>query len=60
MKTHGGKREGAGRKTTPFPTFTKKLRATEFERQELLKLLTGDARKDFILILQALKELNHE
>lgn len=53
--THGGKRQGAGRKPAPFPVFLKKLRATNQERAEFASLLTGDARKDFVLILDALK-----
>jgi hypothetical protein len=59
--THGGKRERAGRKPVPFPLHTKKLRASEKEWQEFLSYLMGDARKDFIVILQALeKSLNND
>jgi len=53
---HGGKRKGAGRKPALFPHFLKKLRATDEERKEFISLLTGDARKDFLLILNALKK----
>ena len=52
---HGGKREGAGRKPVPEPVFTKKLRASEEEHEAFLAMLTGDARKDFLLIFNALK-----
>lgn len=51
----GGKREGAGRKPAPFPVFQKKLRATEEERKELSTYLTGNARYDFVEILNALR-----
>ena len=54
--TRGGKRQGAGRKPSPAPLFFKKLRATETEGKEFLSLLTGDARRDFIRILEALKK----
>jgi hypothetical protein len=54
-KTHGGKRKGAGRKPGSFPVFTKKLRATPEEHAEFLKIMTGDARWDFELILKAVK-----
>jgi hypothetical protein len=53
--THGGKRKGAGRKPALLPVFLKKLRATETEWREFLSLLTGDARKDFVILLDALK-----
>jgi len=53
--THGGRRKGAGRKATPEPVFEKRFRATEEEQKEFMSLLTGDARQDFILILEALK-----
>ena len=53
--THGGKREGAGRKPASFPLFLKKLRATEEERVDFNTFMTGDARHDFIVILAALK-----
>ena len=51
----GGKREGAGRKPSPFPIFTKEFRATEEERAEFLQLLPGDAREDFEQVVNALK-----
>lgn len=53
--TRGGKRIGAGRKPAPFPSFVKKLRATDEERQEFMSFLTGDARHDFEMLLNALK-----
>ncbi len=58
---HGGKRiPGPGKKIgpdpSPFPAFLKKFRATDEERKELSVLLTGNARKDFILILKALRK----
>ena len=53
--THGGKRKGAGRKPALFPLFLKKLRATSDERKEFTSLLTGDARRDFLMILEALR-----
>jgi hypothetical protein len=53
--THGGKRKGAGRKPALFPLFLKKLRATDEEREEFASLLTGDARKDFLVILNAVR-----
>ena len=53
--THGGKREGAGRKFTSEPVFTKKLRASKKEKKEFMALLTGDARKDFIRLSNALR-----
>lgn len=61
--THGGKRiPGPGKKLgpprSPFPHFLKKLRATPDERKELASLLTGDARKDFVIILEALRNLS--
>lgn len=55
-KTHGGKREGAGRKPALLPSFWKRFRATQEEWQEFLSLLTGDARKDFLTILEALRK----
>jgi hypothetical protein len=33
----------------------KRLRATKEEREEFLSYLTGDARKDFELIIEALR-----
>jgi hypothetical protein len=53
--THGGKRKGAGRKPALFPLFLKKLRATDEERAEFMSKLTGDARRDFVIILEALR-----
>jgi hypothetical protein len=53
--THGGKRKGAGRKPALLPLFLKKFRATEVERREFMGLLTGNARKDFQIILAALR-----
>lgn len=54
--THGGKRTGAGRKPAPLPYFLKKLRATDAERAEFLSMLTGDATKDFIILLNVLRQ----
>ena len=54
--THGGKRKGAGRKPALLPFFLKKLRATEDERKEFASRMTGDARRDFLIILNALKK----
>jgi hypothetical protein len=59
--THGGKRiPGPGKKLGPptslFPYFLKKLRATDEERAEFMSKLTGDARKDFVIILEALRK----
>jgi hypothetical protein len=54
---HGGKRKGAGRKPGSFPAFTKKFRATEAERAELAKYMTGDAREDFLNVLTAFQSL---
>lgn len=56
-KSHGGKRKGAGRKPALLPSFHKKFRATDAERKEFAALLTGDARKDFVIILEALKSI---
>lgn len=56
MNKHGGKREGSGRKPVPFPEFTKKFRATDKERNEFMRLLTGDARKDFVMTLNAVRK----
>ncbi len=55
--SRGGKRKGSGRKPSEFLEFTKKFRASDEERKEFFLLLTGDARKDFILILSILKKL---
>jgi hypothetical protein len=54
--THGGKRKGAGRKPGSFPVFLKKLRATNEERAEFMRLLSGDARNDFLILFAALKK----
>lgn len=54
--THGGKRKGAGRKPASLPFFLLKLRATEAEREEFAALLTGNARKNFEIILKALRK----
>ena len=51
---HGGKREGAGRKSALKALRTKKLRATDAEWEEFLSYLTGDAIKDFETIIHAL------
>lgn len=58
--THGGKRiPGPGKKLgpapSPFPHFLKKLRATHEERKDFASLLTGDARKDFVILLELLR-----
>jgi hypothetical protein len=53
--THGGKRSGAGRKPAPFPHFLKKFRATDEERTALTELMTGDARQDFLIVLNAVR-----
>jgi hypothetical protein len=53
--THGGKRKGAGRKPAPDPVFTKKFRASDNERIEFMSYLTGDARKDFVIVFQAVR-----
>jgi hypothetical protein len=51
-KSHPGR---AGRKPALLPSFWKRLRATDEERAELASLLTGDARKDFLVILNAVR-----
>jgi hypothetical protein len=53
--SHGGKRKGAGRKSSLLPVHTKKLRATEEEWEEFLSYLTSDAQMDFFLLLVALR-----
>ena len=53
-KPHGGKRKGAGRKPALLPAFSKKLRATDKEREEFMSYLTGDAVKDFEILIHAL------
>lgn len=53
--THGGKREGAGRKPAPLPLRTKKFRASEEEWQEFLSYLMNDATGDFDIIIRALR-----
>ncbi len=57
---HGGKRKGAGRKpmSSQLPLHIKKLRASSEEWEQLLKLLQRDSRRDFKLILAALKRAN--
>lgn len=55
--SHGGKRTGAGRKPALFPVFIKKFRASELERVRFNAHMTGDARKDFLLVLKALDAL---
>ena len=56
LPTHGGKRIGAGRKPAPLPLSTKAFRASPDEWKEFLSLLTGDARQDFLDVLDALAE----
>ena len=51
----GGDRDGAGRKPAPLPVFAKKFRASENERIEFVSFLTGDARKDFEIVFNAMK-----
>jgi hypothetical protein len=51
-KSHPGR---AGRKPAPLPYFLKKLRATKEERQEFIDFMTGDASRDFRIILEALR-----
>lgn len=59
--THGGKREGAGRKPASEPTvFIKKFRASKLEQIKFKMYMTGDARKDFLLVLRALDFLSIE
>ncbi len=53
-KSHPGK---AGRKPAALPYFLKKFRASKAERKEFAAMLTGDARKDFELILDALRKI---
>lgn len=55
-KSHPGR---AGRKPAPFPSFIKKLRATDEERAEFAQYMTGDARHDFTEILDALRYRKH-
>lgn len=52
---HGGANRGQGRHSSIYPVFTKKFRASESERIEFLSLLTGDARKDFEIVFQAVR-----
>lgn len=42
------------------PEFVKKFRATPVERSEFADLLTGDARQDFLIILEALRQSKKE
>jgi hypothetical protein len=51
-KSHPGR---AGRKASPLPSFLKKFRASEADRAEFFSYLTGDAEKDFRLILEAIR-----
>lgn len=53
--SHGGKRKGAGRKPAPDPVFIKKFRASKNERIEFMSYLTGDARKDFEIVFNAVR-----
>ena len=55
---HGGKRKGAGRKPALLPLHLKKFRASEKDWVEFLSYLTGDAVKDFEMILACLKKLS--
>src|SRR5689334_12446842 len=52
-KSHKGE---AGRKPAAFPVFWKRFRATDDERGEFSRFLTGDARLDFMRIMYALDE----
>lgn len=52
--THGGKRKGAGRKSAPLPVFIKKFRATKHEIEYFKGFMSGNARKDFLIVLEAL------
>ena len=45
-----------GRKLSKFPVHLKKLRATPAEWEEFKALLTGDARKNFLLLFELLKQ----
>lgn len=58
-KSHGGKREGAGRKPALLPLHTKKLRASESDWQEFLSYLADDATKDFEILIHALAFWRH-
>ncbi len=55
---HGGKRKGAGRKpkSSQLPLHIKKFRASSEEWEQFLNLLKRDSRRDFKLILGALKK----
>lgn len=55
LSTHGGKREGAGRKPALLPLRTKKFRASDKDWQEFLSFLGGDAEIDFQITLVALR-----
>jgi hypothetical protein len=57
-ESHGGKREGAGRKISPLPVRTKKFRAYHKDWDEFLSYLTGDAQIDFEIVLLALRMSN--
>lgn len=52
----GGKREGAGRKPASVPAFLKKFRATDEERREFMRRMYGDSRKDFVMVLNAIRK----
>ena len=54
--THGGKREGAGRKPAQFPERLKKFRATDEEWAKFLSMLSDtNARWDFEIVMMALE-----
>lgn len=61
ISTWGGKRvPSKGKKLgAPVrqskPEFVKKFRASAEEKEEFLSLLTGNARKDFLIVLDALR-----
>lgn len=57
---HGGKRipgpgKRLGRNPSPLPSFLKRFRATDEEREEFKAYLSGDASRDFKIILEALR-----
>lgn len=54
QKSHPGK---AGRKATPEPVYLKRFRATVEEQKQFISMLTGDARKDFLIIMDALQKV---
>lgn len=60
---HGGKRipgpgKSLGPKPSSFPSFLKKFRATDEEREQFYTLLTGDARQDFLRVMQGLRQVH--